>query len=105
MTKYEPLSEMPEPETYIGGKWIDDYTRIVTTNEGRVFMLGFPRCPECDILLAIQIPSGWGCVKCETEWDEDSLVEALRNERAIIKQRMVASVIKEADQWKKKNSS
>lgn len=82
MSKFDPLKEQTK-EAFTGGKFSEQHFRVVSAGEGMSIIQGLPSCPECGAILAHNFThSFWRCLHCKTEWDEDSLVEALQNERA-----------------------
>lgn len=85
-TEYEELKERSFANVFTGVRWAQQLTEAKLTESGLVIIQGLPRCPECSTILTHDFLKGvWHCSGCDTKWDVTSLIEALRNERAVAK--------------------
>jgi len=86
VSKYNGLREEPSENSFTGVKFTDYYAGAVPTKDGVAFISGFPACPECGKALdCLFLEDMWHCSGCDTRWSNLSLIEALRDERAVAK--------------------
>lgn len=84
MGKYDSLKAESSKSIFRGSKLVEQLSDFVVIKDGRAVIQGLPACPECGNLLTHQfLKNEWYCTGCGTGWDEESLVEALQNEREV----------------------
>lgn len=84
--KYNDLKEPSAENSFRGVRYAAQYSDIIPIDRETYIIQGFPMCPECGaMLLRDFFKDLWRCSGCCTDWDRPSLIEALKNERAVAK--------------------